>query len=54
MSSNFEEVAQMDAQSSDISTSFASHPEDGKTGFWVEITELCVFDGSDSELSLDT
>ena len=43
----------MYAESSDISTSFARHPEDRKLTVIVELVQLALVDGSNTQLSLD-
>jgi len=48
-----EKKTQVDAESSDIGTGLAADPEDTQVSVIVELDELALVDGSDTELTLD-
>lgn len=48
-----EEETQVDAEGSDVGTSLTADPEDTKVSVIVELDELGLVDGSDTELTLD-
>lgn len=54
MSANSEEETQVDAESTDVGTGFARDPEDAEVTVVVELDELGLVDGTDTELTLDS
>lgn len=48
-----EEETQVDAQGTDVGTGLAADPEDTQVAVVVELDELALVDGSDTELALD-
>lgn len=53
VSTNTQKKTQVNAESSDIGTSLAAHPENTQVSVIVKLDELALVDGSDTELSLD-
>lgn len=51
--SDSEQQSEVDAESTDVGSSLARDPEDGEVAVVVELDELALVDGSDSELTLD-
>jgi hypothetical protein len=50
---NTQQKTQVHAQSSNIGTSLAAHPEDTQVAVIVKLNQLALVDGSDTQLSLD-
>lgn len=50
---NTEQKTQVDAESTDVGTSLAADPEDTELPLIVELVELALVDGTDTELALD-
>lgn len=53
VSSNSEQKSEMHAKSPDVGSGLARDPEDGEVAVVVELDELALVDGSDTELTLD-
>jgi hypothetical protein len=53
VTANTEEETQVDAEGSNVGTSLAADPEDTEVTIIVELDELALVDGSDTELTLD-
>lgn len=53
VSTNTEQKTQVDAESTDVGTGLAADPEDTELPLIVELVELALVDGTDTELALD-
>lgn len=53
VSANTEEKTKVNAESTDVGAGLARHPEDTKVAVIVELNELALVDGTDTELTLD-
>ena len=53
MGTDTEQKTQVNAKSTDVGTSLAADPEDTKLPLVVELVELALVDGTDTELTLD-